>query len=417
MDTLKWSLGFANGAYVGSRGRSGGLALLWRREVNVEIHPYSQYHMDAIIKEDGKEWRFSGIYGEPHTELRDKTWSVLRYLIAQNDLPWLCASDFNEIAHREEYIGPGGRTKLQMIKFRECLDDCDLQDLGFIGYPYTWSNGREGDAKVHVRLDKAYASAGLMDLFLHAVVYHIMTEESDHLALVIELGTTVQHPRRRVGHTSQYEEMWKRHENYQDMFEDAWKSSTPFDGNACGLWRKLKEVSAHMQTWSREVFGSVRKEIKIYVFLEATRDNFQALQSVLHRYEACSGQKVNLHKSSIFFGKGCHTERKEELKQIMGIQSEALNEKYLGLSTAVGRSKNGAFKHILERARGKVQGWKQCLSKSRKEALAKSVLQAVSACTMNCFRLTQELCNKLESIAANFWWGMKEGKKKVHLVN
>jgi hypothetical protein len=127
-----------------------------------------------------------------------------------------------------------------------------------------------------------------------------------------------------------------------------------------------------------------------YVFLEATGDNFRALQSVLHRYEACSGQKVNLHKSSIFFGKGCSEKTKEELKQIMGIQSEAPNEKYLGLPTSVGRSKNGAFKHILERAWIKVQGWKQCPSKAGKEALVKSVLQAVPAYSMSCFKFTQE---------------------------
>jgi hypothetical protein len=132
-----------------------------------------------------------------------------------------------------------------MIKFRECLDDCELQDLGFIGYPYTWSNRRQGEENVQVRLDKAYASAHFMDIFPHTTVNHIMTEESDHLALVIELQTTLQEPRCRVGRSFQYEEMWLRHENYQEMFENAWKSSNPFDGTACGLWKKLKDVSAH----------------------------------------------------------------------------------------------------------------------------------------------------------------------------
>jgi hypothetical protein len=71
----------------------------------------------------------------------------------------------------------------------------------------------------------------------------------------------------------------------------------------------------------------------------------------------------------------------------------------------------------LERAWGKVQGWKQCLSKAGKEALIKSVLQAVPAYSMSCFKFTHELCNNLTTIAANFWWGIKDGKKKVHWVN
>jgi hypothetical protein len=41
------------------------------------------------------------------------------------------------------------------------------------------------------------------------------------------------------------------------------------------------------------------------VFLEASPGNLVALKSVLQKYEVSSGQRVNLNKSSIYFGKGC----------------------------------------------------------------------------------------------------------------
>jgi hypothetical protein len=41
------------------------------------------------------------------------------------------------------------------------------------------------------------------------------------------------------------------------------------------------------------------------VFLEASESNLVALRDILQVYEECSGQRVNLQKSSIFFGKGC----------------------------------------------------------------------------------------------------------------
>jgi hypothetical protein len=41
------------------------------------------------------------------------------------------------------------------------------------------------------------------------------------------------------------------------------------------------------------------------VFLEASKTNMESLQRVLAKYECCSGQRVNLQKSSIYFGKGC----------------------------------------------------------------------------------------------------------------
>jgi hypothetical protein len=40
------------------------------------------------------------------------------------------------------------------------------------------------------------------------------------------------------------------------------------------------------------------------VFLEATVESLNTLNRVLTEYEAASGQKVNLQKSSVFFGEG-----------------------------------------------------------------------------------------------------------------
>ena len=54
-------------------GKRGGLALMWKRHVKVELHNYSRYHIDVkIVEQDGFKWRFTGIYGEPATEKRDK---------------------------------------------------------------------------------------------------------------------------------------------------------------------------------------------------------------------------------------------------------------------------------------------------------------------------------------------------------
>jgi hypothetical protein len=57
----------------------------------------------------------------------------------------------------------------------------------------------------------------------------------------------------------------------------------------------------------------------IIVFLEATVESMHALREVLLAYESASGQKVNLQKSSIYFGDGCNLDRKNELKQELGV--------------------------------------------------------------------------------------------------
>jgi hypothetical protein len=67
------------------------------------------------------------------------------------------------------------------------------------------------------------------------------------------------------------------------------------------------------------------------VFLEANAQNLAALKGVLQMYESCSRHLVNFQKLSIFFGKGCWQEVREELKSAIGVTCEALSEKYLGL--------------------------------------------------------------------------------------
>jgi hypothetical protein len=109
---------------------------------------------------------------------------------------------------------------------------------------------------------------------------------------------------------------------------------------------------------------------------------------------------------------------RQELKDAVGISCEALLEKYLGLPTVVGRSKDGAFKHLPERAWGNVRGWKgQGMSKEGKETLVKAVLQAVPTYSMGCFQLSKKMCTNLQGISLNFWWGEAEGKRKVHWLS
>lgn len=67
MSYIKNKLGFKGVFTVDSLGRNGGLALLWREEVQVHINSYSRNHIDAKVSVDERSmhWRFTGFYGHP----------------------------------------------------------------------------------------------------------------------------------------------------------------------------------------------------------------------------------------------------------------------------------------------------------------------------------------------------------------
>ncbi|XP_042974662.1 uncharacterized protein LOC122306298 [Carya illinoinensis] len=82
MERIRVSMGFGCCFTVPSEGRSGGLALLWKNEVNLSIKSFSFFHIDAKISEidNGLEWKFTSLYRHPETEKRVETWSLLRTL-------------------------------------------------------------------------------------------------------------------------------------------------------------------------------------------------------------------------------------------------------------------------------------------------------------------------------------------------
>jgi len=102
---LRWKLGMANMVVKDcSPTRGGGLALFWKREIDVHVRGISRLYIDAeVLEKDGFVWWFTGFYGEPDD--KQLSWRALRTLNASWERPWLCIGDFNEILSNYEKEG------------------------------------------------------------------------------------------------------------------------------------------------------------------------------------------------------------------------------------------------------------------------------------------------------------------------
>ena len=85
----KFKIGLLNGLIVPSVGRSGGLAMLWSRDIKVEVQGYSGNYIDAIVTDPelGFKWHIMGFYGNPETHRRKESWNLLKSLSQKHQLP------------------------------------------------------------------------------------------------------------------------------------------------------------------------------------------------------------------------------------------------------------------------------------------------------------------------------------------
>jgi hypothetical protein len=260
VEQLKGTLGFDNSFAISSTGRSGGLGIFWMDNIHLEILPYSQYHIDAIIKEgDNEPWRLTCVYGEAQVSERHKTWSLLKFIKASSPLPWACVGDFNEVLHQSEHVGVQERSRAQIAGFREMVDVCGFTDLGYEGRSWTFEKKVAGGTYCRTRLDRGLANADWCCRFPEASVKHLTAAASDHGPILLQ-WRSVQRPRKQK-RQFRYEQMWETHLDFSNTLADSWRR----DGEAIStleLKAKLKGVANHLVQWDRTTFGNVREELR-----------------------------------------------------------------------------------------------------------------------------------------------------------
>lgn len=107
------------------------------------IQSFLNFHIDMTVH-DSSLFPFALFYGQPETYKRHLGWNLIRTLKTLCTLPWLISGDFNEVLRSDE-ISSGRRNTNLMVNFRKALTDCNLPDLGYSGFPYTFSNIKEKD--------------------------------------------------------------------------------------------------------------------------------------------------------------------------------------------------------------------------------------------------------------------------------
>ncbi|KAL0408431.1 UNVERIFIED_CONTAM: putative mitochondrial protein [Sesamum radiatum] len=235
-DTIKRMIDM-HGLTVDPVGRSGGLALLWKKSVIVSIQSYSNRHIDASVQIDDQQqtWRFSGIYGEPETSNRKKTWELLARLKAQAIRPWLCIGDFNEILDDSEKDGgntrPYGKRKT-FVPHWNLMDYLILALTGILTHGATGKNFRTQSAK----------------------------GSTEHVLMIT--GSICSLMLRNIRKPFRFEAAWMGHEDCDQIIEQSWRGGSGSVTENSFL-SHLHKCRTELKVWNSKVRSvSLKKRIE-----------------------------------------------------------------------------------------------------------------------------------------------------------
>ena len=91
--------------------------------------------------------------------------------------------------------------------------------------------------------------------------------------------------------------------------------------------------------------------------------------------------------------------------------------KYLGTHIDPGRNKQIVYDQVLSNVQRRTATWKnQLLSQASRFQLIRSVLSSANIYLLTCIRLPNHICQQIDALLVNFFWGESDETKKMHLL-
>lgn len=117
----------------------------------------------------------------------------------------------------------GGRplSQVKLNSFNSFLNTCGLVDLGYVGPPFTWTNGRSNGQIVRTRIDCTHATSDWITLFHDSKVFHLPRPRSYHCPILLKTNNF----ETRAPKPFHFETIWMSHKDFLPLVRLIWNQS------------------------------------------------------------------------------------------------------------------------------------------------------------------------------------------------
>ncbi|XP_030941775.1 uncharacterized protein LOC115966748 [Quercus lobata] len=182
-------LPFDEAIHTKTIGFAGGLWLLWNTDrvaVSLLATTEQEIHVSVKVRPSDTQCFLSAVYASPKFNERCILWKNLVNVASLHSSPWIIAGDFNKVLADNDKFGGRTVNANRSLLFKDCLDSCNMVDLGFSGPRFTWSNCRGIRRLIQERLDRFFVNPDWCTLYPNARVSHLTHVHSDHCPVLLD---------------------------------------------------------------------------------------------------------------------------------------------------------------------------------------------------------------------------------------
>ncbi|KAL4278142.1 hypothetical protein GQ457_03G020710 [Hibiscus cannabinus] len=207
------SMGFRNSFRVEAHGFSGGIWVLWRDSIEVEILSVSNQFIHGRFRQEGED-----------------CWA------------WILGGDFNSILRLGERHGGSVRGVGFSRAFNDFVFENGMLDVEFRGDEFTWRRGN-----LRKRLDRCLVNEEWNRMFPLSCVYHLDRVGSDHCPILLK---TQVHSLGNSDWPFRFLSVWQDHPQFSDFLSSNWVDGDDVTSN-------IQRFQESVKDWNVNVFGHI----------------------------------------------------------------------------------------------------------------------------------------------------------------